>query len=72
MNGSISTLDFVYMVLGIGLIPFFILLCMVLWRVYKMMDNVHNVIRFVERITHFVGSLDKYPTALMNLILSKM
>lgn len=67
----ISTLDFVYIVLGVGLIPFFTLLCMVLWRVYKMMDNVHNIIRFTEKTTHFVSNLDKVPNMLFNSIVSK-
>jgi len=68
----ISTLDFVYIVLGVGLIPFFTLLCMVLWRVYKMMDHIDNIITFTERTTEFVSNLDRVPGMLASKVMAKV
>jgi hypothetical protein len=68
----ISTLDFVYVVLGVGLIPFFTLLCMILWRVYKMMDHVDNVMTFVERVINYLNHLDKVPGMVASKIMSSM
>lgn len=66
----ISTLDFVYIVLGVGLIPFFILLCMVLWRVYKMMDRVEAVLTTTEQVIEFGKNIDKVPAMVANRLIS--
>ncbi len=66
----ISTLDFVYMVLGLGLIPVFVLLSMVLWRVYKMMDHVDNILTFAEQTTEVLSNLDRVPKMLATKIMS--
>ena len=66
----ISTLDFVYMVLGLGLIPVFVLLSMVLWREYKMMDHVDNILTFAEQTTEVLSNLDRVPKMLATKIMS--
>ena len=66
----ISTLDFVYMVLGLGLIPVFVLLSMVLWRVYKMMDHVDNILTFAEQTTEVLSNLNRVPKMLATKIMS--
>ena len=66
----INTLDFVYIVLGVGLIPFFILLCMVLWRVYKMMDRVEAVLTTTEQVIEFGKNIDKVPAMVANRLIS--
>lgn len=67
----INTLDFLYIVLAIGLIPTFTLLCMVLWRVYHMMDRVEAIIGFTEKTAKFVSNIDKVPAMLFDSIVSK-
>ena len=66
----ISTLDFVYMVLGLGLIPVFVLLSMVLWRVYKMMDHVDNILTFAEQTTEVLSNLNRVPKMLATKFMS--
>lgn len=68
----ISTLDFVFIVLGVGLIPFFILLCMVLYRAYKMMDHIENILSFTEKTTQFMSNLDRVPMMVATGVIGKI
>lgn len=70
MNGFISTLDFLYIVLAVGLIPLFTILCMILWRVYKMMDRVEAVLGATEQAIHFAKNIDRVPAIVANKIIS--
>ncbi len=65
----ISTLDFLFIVLGLGLIPVFVLLCMVLYRVYKMLDHIDRIVAFTEKTTEFVSNLDRVPMMMANGVL---
>ena len=57
----ISTLDFLYMVLAIILLPIGTLTSMILWRVYKMMDRVERILNFFDRIVGYTSELEKIP-----------
>jgi len=63
----ISTLDFLYVVLALGLISVFVPLSMILWRTYKMMDHVDKIIALVEKTTTFVSNA---PSMVMEKFLS--
>ena len=70
MTGTISTLDFLYIVLAVGFIPFFTILCMILWRVYKMMDRIESVLNATEQAVHFAKNIDRVPAIIANKIVS--
>lgn len=67
---TISTLDFLYIVLAVGLIPTFTLICMVLWRVYKTMDRVDAVLTTTENVIDFARNIDKVPGIVANKVMA--
>ena len=66
----ISTLDFLYIVLGVGMIPIFVLLSMVLWRVFKMMDRIESLLTTAEQVIEFSRNIDKVPGIIAQKLIS--
>lgn len=64
----INALDFLFLVLAFGFIPVFVLVSMILWRIYKNMDRIDNILTFFESIMSFTRHLDQIP----GLIISKI
>ena len=64
----INALDFLFLVLTFGFIPVFVLVSMILWRIYKNMDRIDNILTFFESIMSFTRNLDQIP----GLIVSKI
>jgi hypothetical protein len=60
-----NALDILYMVLAIIALPLGTLLCMILWRVYTMMDRVERILRFVDRMVGYGEELEKIPMMLI-------
>jgi uncharacterized protein YoxC len=56
-----NALDILYMVLAIILLPIGILISMILYRTYKMMDRVERILAFADRIVGYTAELEKIP-----------
>lgn len=69
---SIDVLSFLYLVIALGLIPIFVILSMILWRLYKNMDRIDNILRLTEQLISFTKNIDQLPTIVANKFLSKM
>lgn len=69
---SIDVLSFLYLVIAFGLIPIFVILSMILWRLYKNMDRIDNILRLTEQLISFTKNIDQLPTIVANKFLSKM
>lgn len=46
----ITSLDALYIVLAVILIPIGTLISMILWRVYSMLDRVERILNFADRV----------------------
>ena len=66
-----NSLDILYMVLAIILIPIGTLLSMVLYRVYKMMDRVERILWLVDRLVGYTAEFEKIPMMILNKFLGK-
>lgn len=62
----IDALTFLYLVLAFGLIPVFVILTMILWRIYKNMDRIDKILLFTEQIMEFTRNVDKVPSIIAN------
>ncbi len=60
-----NSLDLLYMVLAIILLPIGTILSLVLWRVYTMMDRVERILAFADRIVGYGEELEKIPMAII-------
>ncbi len=67
----INTLDILYVVLAIILIPIGMLLSMILWRVYTMMDRVERILNFVDRMVGYTKELEKIPMMIIEKFMGK-
>lgn len=67
----INTLDILYMVLAIILIPIGTLVSMILWRVYTMMDRVERILNFVDRMVGYTKELEKIPVMIIEKFMGK-
>lgn len=67
----INTLDILYVVLAIILIPIGTLLSMILWRVYTMMDRVERILNFVDRMVGYTKELEKIPMMIIEKFMGK-
>lgn len=68
----IDALTFLYLVLAFGLIPVFTLLSMILWRLYKNMDRVDNILTLAEQTVQFTRHIDQVPAMIANKFLTKV
>ncbi len=66
-----NSLDILYMVIAIILLPIGTLLSMVLWRIYKMMDRADHILSFVERIVGYAKEFEKIPMAIIDNLLKR-
>lgn len=57
----INTIDILYIVIAIILIPIGTLLSMILWRVYTMLDRVERILAFIDRMVGYTSELEKIP-----------
>lgn len=69
---SIDVLSFLYLVIALGLIPIFVILSMILWRLYKNMDRIDNILRLTEQLISFTKNINQLPAIVANKFLSKM
>lgn len=67
----ISIIDFLYIVLAVGLIPTFTILCMILWRIFKMLDRIEYLLWTAEKAVNFARNLDRVPNMIISKIMSK-
>lgn len=66
-----NSLDLLYLVLAIILLPIGTLLSMILWRVYTMMDRVERILSFADRMVKYGEELEKIPMALVEKFMGK-
>lgn len=66
----IDALTFLYLVLAFGLIPVFVILSMILWRLYKSLDRIDALLHLTEQILYFVKNINEVPAMIANKILS--
>jgi hypothetical protein len=67
----INTIDILYIVLAIILIPIGTLLSMILWRVYTMLDRVERILAFVDRMVGYTSELEKIPMMIIEKFMKK-
>lgn len=67
----INTLDILYMVLAIILLPIGTLISMILWRVYTMMDRIERILAFVDRMVGYAQELEKIPMMIIEKFMGK-
>lgn len=67
----INTIDILYIVLAIILLPIGTLLSMILWRVYTMMDRVERILAFVDRMVGYTSELEKIPMMIIEKFMKK-
>ena len=60
-----NSLDILYMVLAIILLPIGTLISMILWRIYTMMDRIERILTFVDRVVKYGEELEKIPMAIV-------
>jgi uncharacterized protein YoxC len=60
-----NSLEILYMVIAIILLPIGTFLSMILWRVYKMMDRIERIMSFVDRLVTYSKDLEKIPLAII-------
>lgn len=66
-----NTLDILYMVLAIILLPIGTLISMILYRTYKMMDRVERILGFADRIVGYTAELEKIPLMIIEKFMGK-
>lgn len=66
----ISILDFLYIVIAVGLIPTFTLLCLILWRIYKNMDRFDRIMTATEQVIDFTKNINQVPALIANKVIS--
>ncbi len=67
----ISTLDVLYMVIAIILLPIGTILSMILWRVYAMMDRAERILNFADRVVGYASELEKIPMMIIDKFFKK-
>jgi hypothetical protein len=64
----ISTLDFLWLVLALGVIPIVVLLSMILWRGYVMMTRADNVLSLAEKVSELIANANRIPLAILEAV----
>lgn len=67
----IDALTFLYLVLAFGLIPVFVILSMILWRLYRNMDRIDRILELVEQMVELTRHVNQLPTIIANKFISK-
>jgi hypothetical protein len=68
---TITPLELLYLALTIATISLTIPLSMILWRTYRMMDRVEDILAFVDRIVGYGKEVEKIPMAIIERIIGK-
>ena len=68
---TITPLELLYIALTIATISLTIPLSMILWRTYRMMDRVEDILAFVDRIVGYGKEVEKIPMAILERIMGK-
>jgi hypothetical protein len=66
-----NSLDILYMVLAIILLPIGTLICMILYRVYTMMDRVERLLTFADQMVGYARDLEKIPMMIIEKFMGK-
>ena len=66
-----NSLDILYMVLAIILLPIGTLISMILYRTYKMMDRVERILAFADRMVGYTAELEKIPLMILEKFMGK-
>ncbi|MBS9784468.1 hypothetical protein KGV55_03905 [Candidatus Gracilibacteria bacterium] len=67
----ISTLNLLYVVLAVAIVPIATLLCMVLWRVFKILGTVENISAMIDRGIMFISNMDNVPMKIIKKFTEK-
>ncbi|PID84410.1 hypothetical protein CSB09_01205 [Candidatus Gracilibacteria bacterium] len=67
----ISSLDLLYTVLAVMIIPVFSLICLVLWRTYKILGTVENITQMIDKGIEIVAGVDSIPMRIIKKFLQK-
>lgn len=68
---TINPLDLLFLVMAIMAIPIGIMVTMILWRVYRMLDRVEKLLDFWLKFMNVVQNWDKIPMMLLEKFLGK-
>ncbi len=68
---TINPLDLLFLVLAFVTLPIGILLSMILWRMYRMLDRVERLLDFGLKITNIISNVDKIPMMILEKFLGK-
>ncbi|MBC7504064.1 hypothetical protein H7169_03760 [Candidatus Gracilibacteria bacterium] len=66
-----NSLDILYIVLAIILLPIGTLISMILYRIYKMMDRIERILGFADRVVGYTAEFEKIPMMILNKFLGK-
>lgn len=66
-----NPLDFVLIVLGLGLIPVFIFISMILYRVYRILERVDTTMTLIEGIVRAVHDFKRMPFLALEWLFSR-
>lgn len=80
MDMTINSLSLLYIVIAIGLIPTFILICMNLWKIFKLLNHVDSVIDTADQAINvvrtqavsLVKNVERVPVQMMNNVVSSI
>lgn len=65
-----NPIDFVLIVLWLGLIPVFLLVSMILYRIYRILERVDTTLTLVEQIVRAVHDVRRIPFTIFERLLS--
>lgn len=68
---TINPLDLLFLILAIMTVPIGIMLTMILWRVYRMLDRVEKLLDAGLKIVNLLQNIDKIPMMLLEKFLGK-
>lgn len=77
---NLTTLDLVYIVLAMGLVPFFILICMNLWKLYRLLNHADTVLNTADEAIrgvknhalNFVQGIERVPSRMLNSVMNSV
>ncbi len=68
---TIAPIDLLFLILAIMAIPIGILFSMILWRIYRMLDRVEQLLDVGMKLVNIIQNVDKIPMMIINKILGK-
>ena len=67
---TLTPLELLYIALTIATVSLTIPLMMILWRTYRMMDRVEDILAFIDRIVGYGKEIEKIPMAIVEKFMS--